>query len=168
MIFDVTTFVGFHTVLSLVALGFGIVATLALIGGSAPPALALAFLVTMIGTSATGFGFPFVQFLPSHAVAIVSLVVLLAVVLARYQFAYVGAWRWIYAAGVVLATYLDAFVLVVQLFQKVPALKAMAPTGSEPPFAIVQGIVLIVFIGLGIAAVRKFHPASAAFTATSS
>ena len=33
---------------------------------------------------------------------------------------------------------------------KVPPLHALAPTASEPPFAIVQGILLLIFIALGI------------------
>ena len=34
-------------------------------------------------------------------------------------------------------------------FQKVPALAALAPTQSEPPFAITQLIVLLAFLALG-------------------
>jgi hypothetical protein len=58
----------------------------------------------------------------------------------------------------VAALYLNVFVLVAQGFMKVPALHALAPTQSEPPFAIVQGIVLVIFIALGIAAAIKFRP----------
>ena len=57
-----------------------------------------------------------------------------------------------------VSQYLNVFVLVVQLFLKVPALHALAPTGSEPPFAIVQAIVLLLHVGIGFLALRRFHP----------
>jgi hypothetical protein len=59
----------------------------------------------------------------------------------------------------VLALYLNVFVGVVQTFQKVAFFHALAPTQTEPPFAVAQGIVLLAFIAVGIAAVRKFRPA---------
>ena len=120
---------------------------------------AVVFLVTTIATSVTGFGFPFVTLLPSHIVGIVSLVVLAAVVLAQYVKHYAGAWRRIYSWGVVLATYLNTFVLVVQLFRRLPALIVSAPTQSEPPFAITQLLVLALFVWLGVAADRAFRAA---------
>ncbi|HEY0662045.1 MAG TPA: hypothetical protein VGD21_12085 [Lysobacter sp.] len=115
------------------------------------------FLATTLATSVTGFLFPFVRFLPSHGVGIVSLLVLAAVLPALYVFKLAGAWRWIYVVGAVLALYLNVFVLVVQLFLKVPALHAIAPTQADPPFAIAQGVVLLVFVGLGFLAVRRFR-----------
>jgi len=59
----------------------------------------------------------------------------------------------------VTALYLNVFVLVAQAFLKIAALHALAPTGSEPAFAIAQGIVLVLFIVLGFRALRAFHPA---------
>jgi hypothetical protein len=87
----------------------------------------------------------------------VSLVVLAIAILARYSRHLTGAWRWIYSVNVVFALYLNAFVLVAQAFQKVPALKAMAPTQSEPPFLIAQLGVMALFVVLGFFAVRRFH-----------
>jgi predicted membrane protein len=109
----------------------------------------------------TGFGFPVDKFLPSHAFGIISLVLLLLVILARYTFHLAGAWRWIYALGLVITVYLDAFVAVVQAFLKIPALHALAPAGSEPPFAIAQGVLLVVFVVLAIMAAKRFHPEAA-------
>jgi hypothetical protein len=48
-------------------------------------------------------------------------------------------------------------VLIAQSFMKVPALHALAPKGNEPPFAIAQGILLVLFIVAGTLAVRKFR-----------
>jgi hypothetical protein len=84
---------------------------------------------------------------------------------ARYRFALRGAWRWIYAGGAVASLWLLVFVLIAQVFAKIPALKASAPTQSEPPFAITQIAVLVVFVVIGIVAARRFHPAPVVSTA---
>jgi hypothetical protein len=115
------------------------------------------FLATTVATSVTGFGFPFDHFLPSHGVGILSLVVLAIAMVALYSFHLAGAWRRIYAVCAVIALYLNVFVLVVQAFEKVPPLRALAPTQSEPPFAIAQLLVLALFVALGIAAAKKFR-----------
>lgn len=108
-------------------------------------------------TSVTGFLFPFHRLLPSHAVGIVSLIVLAAAIFARYGRHLVGSWRRIYVVSAVIALYLNVFVLVVQLFEKVPTLKVLAPTQSEPPFKITQLAVLALFIPVGILAAMKFR-----------
>jgi len=110
-----------------------------------------------IVTSVTGFGFPFDHLLPSHKVGIVSLLVLAVAILARYGFHLVGKWRWIYVIGVVVALYLNVFVGIVQAFMKVPALKAMAPKQSEPPFLITQLFVMALFVVFAIVAVKRFR-----------
>jgi hypothetical protein len=148
-----------HTVLSLVGIVAGLVVAGGLAGGKLLDRWAGVFLVTTIATSLTGFGFPFVTLLPSHIVGIVSLVVLAVVVVAQYVQHYAGAWRRIYTGGVVLATYLNTFVLVTQLFRRLPALIVAAPTQSEPPFAITQLLVLALFLWLGVAADKGFRPA---------
>jgi len=121
-------------------------------------ALTATFLATTIATSVTGFFFSFDHLLPSHIVGIISLVALAISLATLYVPRLAGAWRSIYVTTAVFALYLNVFVLVAQLFQKVPAINALAPTQTEPPFAIAQGIVLLIFIALGIVAVRKFHP----------
>jgi hypothetical protein len=59
----------------------------------------------------------------------------------------------------VVALYFNVFVLIVQLFRRVPALAALAPTQTERPFVVVQLIVLALFVWLGIVAVKGFRPA---------
>jgi len=102
--------------------------------------------------------------LPSHKVGIISLVVLAVAILARYAFHLAGAWRRIYVISAAVALYLNVFVFIVQAFEKVPALRAMAPTQKEPPFLVAQLVVLAVFVGLTILAAKGFHtqPARAA------
>ena len=115
------------------------------------------FLATTVATSVTGFFFPVKRLMPSHIVGIISLVVLAPAIYARYHTDLTGSWRWIYVVGAVLAQYLNFFVLIVQSFQKIPALKALAPTQKEPPFAITQLFFLVLFVLLGVVAVMKFH-----------
>ena len=159
--FDPTTLVGFHTWLSLIALATGFVVTAGLLSGRSLPGWTGVFLATAVATSVTGFPLPATQFLPSHAVGIVALASLAVAIVARYRYRMAGAWRWIYAVTAVTNVYLLAFVGVVQAFLKVPALNALAPTGSETPFAVTQLLVLVVFAALTVAAAKLYRPAPA-------
>lgn len=124
----------------------------------------LTFLATGVGTSATGFGFlPVVRLIDSHYVGIVSLIVLALAILGLYVFRLAGAWRWIFALGVVTAFYFDVLVTIAQAFKKVPALRELAPTAStEPAFVIAQTIALAIFIWIGVTAFRQFRPRTSA------
>jgi hypothetical protein len=148
----------FHTALSLIQLVSGIIVVFALMGSRDGGPWMPTYLVSGIATSVTGFMFPVSAFLPSHAFGILSLVLFAIILLARYKLHLAGAWRWIFTASLVLTVYLDAFVAVVQAFLKIPSLHALAPNGSEPPFAIAQGILLVLFIAFGIIASRSYHP----------
>jgi hypothetical protein len=147
--------------LSLVGLASGLIVLAGLLTAKRMDGWTALYLVTMLATVVTGFGFPFSRFLPSHGVGIVTLAVLLAAVFARYSFHLAGAARWIYAIGAVLALYLDVFVALVQAFTKVPALRALAPTQTEPPFVITQLVAAALFLALAILAALKFRPAAA-------
>ena len=147
----------FHVALSLVGIGAGLVVAYGLLTSKRLDGWTKLFLVTTAMTSLTGFLFPVHKFLPSHVVGIVSLIVLTLAILARYRFDLAGGWRRTYAITAVVALYLNVFVLVVQLFMKVPALRAIAPTQSEPPFQVAQLAVLLIFALIGIRAAMKFH-----------
>jgi hypothetical protein len=103
-----------------------------------------------------------VRLLPSHIVGAISLVVLAVTIVARYRHRMARGWRATYVITAVMALYFNVFVLVVQSFQKVPALAALAPTQSEPPFAIAELIVLVAFLVLGYLAVIRFRERSVA------
>ena len=154
-----STFTLVHVVLSLVGIASGMIVALGLLAGRRLHGWTVVFLVTTVATSVTGFGFPFDRLLPSHVVGILSLVILGVAMVARYGFHLAGAWRPIYVISAAAALYLNVFVLVVQAFQKVPALRAIAPQQTDPPFAIAQAIVLLVSIGLTIIASRRFRAA---------
>jgi hypothetical protein len=153
-------FTQFHVLLSLIGIVSGIVVALAMLGANRLPLLTAVFLATTVATSVTGFMFHFASFGPPEIVGVISLVVLGIAILALYGYKLAGAWRWIYVAAAVFALYLNVFVGVVQTFQKVELFHALAPTQTEPPFAVAQGVVLIAFIALGIAAAKKFRPST--------
>jgi hypothetical protein len=69
-----------------------------------------------------------------------------------------GIWRSIYVITAMVALYFNCFVLIVQLFEKVPSLHALAPHGNEAPFKVAQLLLLVVFIILTTSGVKKFRP----------
>jgi hypothetical protein len=157
MIFGMTTLTFVHVLLSLAGIGSGSIVALGMLAAKRLDGWTAVFLATTVLTSATGFLFPYHGFLPSHAIAALSLVVLAIAIFARYGRHLAGAWRGTYVITCVIAFYFNVFVLVVQLFEKVPALKAMAPTQSEPPFKLTQVVVLVLFVALGIFATIRFR-----------
>jgi len=146
-----------HVALSLLGIVSGLVVVYGLLASKGLDGWTAIFLVTTIATSVTGFFFPVHQLLPSHVIGILSLIVLAIAVVARYTRRLSGGWRRTYVITAALALYLNVFVLVVQLFRKVPALKELAPTQSEPPFLIAQLVVLAVFVVLTVFAARNFR-----------
>ena len=146
-----------HLVISLIGIGSGLLVIYGLLIGKRLDGATAIFLASTVATSVTGFGFPFDHLLPSHKVGILSLLVLAVAIIARYVFHLADAWRGIYVVCAVVALYLNVFVLVVQLFEKVPALRAMAPTQKEPPFLVAQLVVLGLFVALTIIAAKRFR-----------
>ena len=153
-----------HVAISLIAIVTGIIVMFRMLGATSVPALTTTFLVTTILTNATGFIIPPVltdQFLPSHAIGILSLILLAIAWYALYSARLSGRWRWVYVVTALISLYLNTFVLVIQTFLKVPALHAIAPGAppSGPVFGAVQLIVLAFFAFMTFRAVKRFHPA---------
>ena len=157
---DSQALVLFHTAISLIAIASGFIVLYGLFKSDRMSGTTMLFLVMTILTSATGYLFQRDQILPSHIVGAIALVVAALTCVALYARKMHGTWRAVYVIGAVASLYFNMFVLVALGFLKIPALHALAPTGSELPFAIVQGIVLVLFIGTGYRAVRRYHPAS--------
>jgi hypothetical protein len=149
-----------HVWLSVIGIGAGLVVMIGLLAGKSLGGWTALFLITTAATSVTGFAFPVDHLLPSHKVGIVSLAVLALALLARYGFRLTGPWRRVYAVGAGLALYLNVFVALVQAFEKVPFLNAMAPTQAEPTFVVTQVVVLLLFAAMIIGAARRFGRAS--------
>jgi hypothetical protein len=155
---DSQAFTLLHVAISLFAILSGLLVLYGLLATNRVSGATLLFLVTTVATSVSGFFFHRAHILPSHIVGIISLILLTMAIVGLYSFRLRGAWRTIYVICAVTSLYLNVFVLVVQLFLKVPALHSLAPKGSEPPFAIAQGIVLVAFITLCVFALRRFRP----------
>jgi hypothetical protein len=145
----------FHVVLSLIGIGSGLVAVCGLLKAKTPGRWTQIFLATTAATSITGFLFPFHGVTPAQVLGVLSLIALIISSLSIYRYHSQGIWCRTYTITVVLALYFNVFVLVVQLFRRVPALSAMAPTQSEPPFQIAQLAVLVLFAAIGIRAANS-------------
>ncbi len=152
------TFTLLHVIISLIGIFTGLVVVAGLWTGKRLDAWTGAFLLTTVLTSVTGFMFPAPGFDPARVVGVISLVVLAVAILGFYVFHVAGAWRWIYVTTALIALYLNCFVAVVQSFQKIPALHALAPKGNEPPFVAAQVTLMLAFVVIGVVCVRRFHP----------
>jgi hypothetical protein len=151
------TFTIVHVAISLAAIASGFVVLFGMITDRRLNGWTAFFLATTVLTSVTGFGFPITGMTPGIALGIISLVVLAAVIYARYPRHLAGIWRWVYVIGAIFAFYLNFVVLIVQSFQKVTALHALAPNQTEPPFLAAQIVSMVTFIVLGTLAVKNFR-----------
>jgi hypothetical protein len=160
---SLSTFITVHVIISLIGIAAGIIVMFGMLGSNRMPGLTAIFLLFTILTSATGFLIPPLlseKLLPSHIIGALSLVLLAVACFALYGQKLSGRWRLIYVLTALISLYLNVFVLVIQSFLKIPALHALAPSvpPSEPPFAIVQGIVLVFFVIVIIGAIRRYRP----------
>jgi hypothetical protein len=156
---DFSIFTWVHVIISLIAIITGFVVIAGMAAGKRLDDWTAVFLATTALTSLTGFGFPFEKILPSHIFGVISLVALLIAILARYAFGLQGHWRAAFVLTALIAQWLNVFVLIAQLFNKVQVLQPLAPTQSEPPFLVAQAVLLVLFVFMGIAVLRHFRPA---------
>jgi len=147
-----------HTLISLVAIFTGTVGLFGMLAGKRLDNWTKWFLITAVATTMTGFFFPFHGFTPAIGLGIISLPFLAVTIFARYAKHLAGAWRWIFVIGAVICLYFNLFVAVVQAFEKIPGLHALAPTQTEPPFKLTQLVVLLVSVLLAIVAAIRFRP----------
>ena len=156
MILQIYTII--HTLISLVAIFTGFVVLFGLLADKRLDGWTKWFLVTAVATTITGFFFPFHGFTPAIGLGIISLPFLVLTIFARYPKHLAGPWRWIYVIGAVICLYFNLLVLVVQAFEKIPALHAVAPTQTESPFKLTQLVVILLSTLLAIIAAIRFHP----------
>ena len=154
---SLSTFTLIHVIISLAGIGSGFIVMYGLLNSKRLDGWTAILLTTTVLTSLTGFLFPFEGLKPSYIVGGISLVGLAIAIWARYGGRLAGSSRWIYVVSAALALYFNCFVAVVQAFAKISALKALAPTQTEPPFMVAQLVVLALFIWLTILATKRFH-----------
>ncbi|HEY2068861.1 MAG TPA: hypothetical protein VGG48_04850 [Rhizomicrobium sp.] len=157
MVQALSTFTLIHVAICLIAILSGLVVLFGLIDNKRMNGMTALYLFFTAATSVTGFFFPFHGVTPAIILGIISCVVLVPTLLARYQFGMRGVWRPVYVIGAVLLLYLNCFVLVVQSFQKVPALHTLDPTQSGAPFLVAQGLTLVFFVVTGWMATKRFR-----------
>lgn len=155
---SIENFTILHVAISLIGIISGLIVLAGMLRAHSLPGWTALFLVTTILTSVTGFMFPINGLTPGIVIGLISVMILAIALMALYVKHLSGPWRWIYVTTALVALYFNVFVLIVQSFQKVPALQKLAPTQSEPPFLIAQGVALIAFLVLGTQAARKFRP----------
>jgi len=158
MILGMTYLTFVHVAISLVAILLGIPVVMRMISPGRLTRMTTFFLAFTIATTGTGFLLPSAGITPAFATGIVSGVALIVALYALYGRRLAGLWRGVYVVAVVFALYLNVFVLIVQAFQKIKPLHALAPTGSELPFIVAQGAVLLLFVYLGWRALKRFSP----------
>jgi len=160
------TFTLIHVLISLAGIASGLVVMYGFFTSQRLDGWTVIFLTTTALTSLTGFLFSFAGVTPAIKLGIISSILLAIAIVARYPLHL--AWRKTYVIAACAALYFNVFVLVVQAFEKVPALNAIAPTQKEPPFAITQLAVLVLFVVLTTLAVKKFQigPMTAAKSST--
>jgi hypothetical protein len=147
-----------HVIISLIGIVSGFIVLGGMYSAQRLHGWTALFLLTTALTSITGFFFPNAKVTPGQIFGAVTLVALVPTIVALYGFHLRSLWRWVYVGGAVFVQFLNVFVLVAQSFTKVSVLQPLAPTQSEPPFLITEGVVLVIFVLLGILALVKFHP----------
>ena len=149
-----------HVALSLIGIAAGFLVIFQMIGGKTLGGLNAVFLWTTILTSVTGFFFPITKLTPGLIIGSISLVILAIAVLALYSKKLAGGWRTTYVVTAVMAQFFNVLVLVVQSFQKIPALHEHAPTDDAPIVKMGQLGALLLCIVLGIFAGKNFKKAA--------
>ena len=152
-------FTKLHVIISLIGIISGLVVVWGMLGNRKRAGWTAVFLAFTVLTSITGFPIPPFGIDPPRVIGVISLVLLAGAILGYYVFHLHGAWRWIYVVAAVISLYLNVFVFVIQAFQKLAFLQPFPPTQSEPPFVVVQVLVLAFFAGLGFLSIRRFKPA---------
>lgn len=158
MFFGVSTLQTAHVLISVFSIAVGLWVMVGMAGGRRAPMATLLFLLSALITTASGFLLPLNGFTPAVGTGVVSFLALAVAFWGLYRARLRGGWRGAYVVSAVIACWLNVFVLVAQLFLKVPALNVLAPNGSEPPFLISQLATLAVFVIVGFMAWKRFRP----------
>lgn len=157
--FGVPIFTLLHVIVSMIGIVAGLVVVGGLMAGKRYDTWIGIFLWTTLLTNASGFLFPVTRVLPSHIVGAISLVLLPIAIYAFYGKKLEGTWRRAFVITSVVALYFNFFVLMVQLFQKMPALIVLAPNQQGPWFIGTQVLMLVFFVWMGREAYRGFRAA---------
>jgi hypothetical protein len=147
-----------HVILSLLAILSGIRVAQGLMAARRYEKTTLFYMLSTALTLVTSFLFPYNGVTPGIIVGIICVLIFVPTAFARYMFHMAGIWRPVFVVGALALLYFNCLVLIVQSFQKIPSLNALAPTGGEPPVTISQAVLLVIFLLVGFFSVRRFRP----------
>jgi len=150
VILNILTFI--HLVSCLLAIGAGTRVICGQFVGMLNEKWAVAYFRCSLTAGMTGILFPVHHLLLMHWVAMSSVYVAGVAILAWRKFHLAGAWRSVCAFGITMVLCMDILLAITQLFVRIPALRAMAPTQSEPACVLSQVVVLILSAALGTVA----------------
>ena len=140
-----------HVIISLIGIVAGLIVVFGFLKPGKPGLMNTTFLAFTILTDITGYiFFPFHGVTPAIKLGAISLMVLIVAVIALRK-----KRTMTYIVAATLAEFFNVLVLIVQSFEKIPALHKFAPTGKEPIVGIMQAVVLVFFIVLAVIAIRK-------------
>jgi hypothetical protein len=149
-----------HVLISLIGIGAGFIALGTMIANRWSSGWNTAFFSSTMVTSVSGFLFPIKSLTPGIVIGLISVAILLVALFSLYQRRLAGMWQRVYTISAAFALYLNVFVGVVQAFQKVPSLRAIAPTPSAGAFVATQCVVLLLFAVLTYLAAKRWAPVS--------
>jgi len=147
-----------HVVISLIAIVSGVVVAQGFLTANRHDRSTMVYMVTTILTSLTGFLFPFHGVTPAIIVGGLCVLIFMPTALARYRFHLAGIWRAVFVVGALVLLFFNCLVLIIQSFQKIPVLNALAPNGNEPPIVAVQLALLVACLLAGYFSIRRFRP----------
>lgn len=147
-----------HVVISLIAIVSGVVVAQGFLTANRHDRSTMVYMVTTILTSLTGFLFPFHGVTPAIIVGGLCVLIFIPTALARYRFHLAGIWRAVFVVGALVLLFFNCLVLIIQSFQKIPVLNALAPNGNEPPIVAVQLALLVACLLVGYFSIRRFRP----------
>ena len=150
-------FTACHVILSLIGILAGFVVVAGLLTSRRLDAWTAVFPGSTLPTSVTRFLFPIHGIAPGLIFGLLSLILPALAIYGRYPRHLEGGWRRTYAISSVTVLYLNFFILIVQLFEKVPALKTLAPTKAEAPFKLAQVSALVLVIALTMLSAVRFR-----------
>jgi hypothetical protein len=152
MILNVLTFV--HLTFCLLAIGAGIQVMLGLFSGELIGKWAVAFFRCALTASVAKFIFPFQHLSHLQWLALSSVYVTGAAILAWRKFHLVGIWRSICALSITTVLCINVLLLSTQVMKLIPILKTPSSALYEHIF---QSVIVAVFVCIGTFAALRFR-----------
>ena len=143
-----------YVLCDLLAVGFGAKVLFWLFSGEVLHNSTIYFLRSVLAASIIGLFLPSHHFPTTHAVSMLLVYVSGTAILAWRKFHLVGTWYSIFALSTSVILYLSVLVAIAQATRASSPFAALDPVHSNPTLALSQYIIMILFAGLTILAVK--------------